>query len=70
MEIDNYLTTTALIDCTGQISHRLTLQFDGMVRIDYTAGRSVTVDPATRTVLTPGAHIESTLMDQAVMLRP
>ena len=65
-----YLTTATLIDCTGQVSHRLTLQFDGLVQIDFAHGRMVTVDPRTRTVLTPGAHIDDALMDQAARMQP
>jgi hypothetical protein len=47
MNLDDYLEQITLIDCSGQITHRLTLQIDGTVKVQ--AGQvEVTVDPSTR----------------------
>lgn len=47
MNIDDYLEHVTLMDCSGQITHRLTLQIDGTVKVK--AGQvEVIVDPSTR----------------------
>lgn len=64
---EELLTQIELLDCTGQITHRLILLFDGTVAIDA-FGRRTIVDPRSRTVLTPGHHVNPVLMDQASTL--
>lgn len=47
MNLDDYLEQMTLISCTGQVTHRLTLQIDGTVKV--AVGQvEVVVDPATR----------------------
>ena len=47
MNLDDYLEQLTLMDCTGQITHRLTLLIDGSVKVQ--AGQvEVVVDPTTR----------------------
>ena len=48
------LATTTLIDCTGQVTHTLTLLVDGTVRVRFPSGVEADIDPRTGTVLTPG----------------
>lgn len=50
MNLDDYLDTVELIDCSGQVTHRLTLLVDGRVRV-RTGGVEAIVDPASRSVL-------------------
>lgn len=54
MNIDPMLETIDVVDCTGHVTHSLTLLIDGTVRITYNGGATAVVDPHTRTVLTPG----------------
>jgi hypothetical protein len=68
MNIDQLLETVDLIDCSGNVSHTLTLLIDGTVRIDYHRGASAVVDPRTRTVLTPHRIVPQTLIDAACAL--
>ncbi len=44
MNFDSYLESVELIDCTGQITHRLVLLIDGRVRVEIGAATSI-VDP-------------------------
>jgi hypothetical protein len=48
------LATTTLIDCTGHVTHTLTLLVDGTVRVRFSSGVEADIDPRTGTVLTPG----------------
>jgi hypothetical protein len=48
------LVTSSLIDCSGRVTHSLTLLPDGFVRVDFAGGATADIDPATGTVLTPG----------------
>lgn len=68
MEIDRMLETVDVVDCTGHITHSLTLLINGTVRIDYHRGASAVIDPRTRTVLTPNRVVPQTLMDAACAL--
>lgn len=52
MNLDDYLDTVDLIDCSGTVTHRLTLMVDGRVRVRV-GGVDSFVDPGTRTVLPP-----------------
>ena len=47
MDLNDYLETVSLMDCTGQVTHQLTLQMDGTVsiRVGHT---DVVIDPSTR----------------------
>ncbi|MEL6891417.1 MAG: hypothetical protein AAFP84_07465 [Actinomycetota bacterium] len=64
------LVTEELIDCFGQLTHRLVLEIDGTVTITFaTSGVTARVDPTTRTLLTPGIHIPPSLMDHAASMR-
>lgn len=54
MNLDDYLEQVTLVDCGGQVTHHLTLQIDGTVKVR--AGQvEVVVDPVTRT-LRPAAR--------------
>jgi len=65
-----WLEQVHLIDCTGQISHTLTLRVDGKVDIRFREGHSAVVDPATRRCLTPGMTLHTDLLAAASALRP
>lgn len=65
------LVTEQVIDCFGQVTHELTLDYDGTVTIRFaSSGVTARVDPAHRLVLTPGIVVPEQLMDLAVGLRP
>lgn len=64
------LVTEELIDCSGQLTHRLVLEIDGTVSITFaSSGVTARVDPATRALLTPGIHVPPQLMDHAASMR-
>ncbi|MDJ0770934.1 MAG: hypothetical protein QNJ12_19230 [Ilumatobacter sp.] len=64
------LVTEELIDCFGQLTHRLVLEIDGTVSITFaSSGVTARVDPTTRAVLTPGMHVPQSLIDQAASMR-
>ncbi|MFM8528458.1 MAG: hypothetical protein ACKOD2_02060 [Ilumatobacteraceae bacterium] len=52
MNVDDYLTTTRLMDCQGRTTHTLTLLIDGRVRVRVGAAEGV-VDPRERRVHPP-----------------
>jgi hypothetical protein len=47
VNLDDYLEQTTLVSCTGQVTHRLTLQIDGTVKVEV-GQVEVVVDPSTR----------------------
>ena len=47
MNLDDYLEQVTLMDCNGRVTHRLTLQIDGTVKVEAGAVE-VVVDPSTR----------------------
>lgn len=65
------LATACVLDCQGRVTHTLTLDVDGTVRIRFHAGGHVArVDPVHRTVLTPGITVPDALLAEAAALRP
>ncbi|MEM8906101.1 MAG: hypothetical protein AAGF02_20550 [Actinomycetota bacterium] len=65
------LVTDEVLDCNGQISHRLVLEIDGTVTITFlSSGVSAKVEPSTGANLTPGVHVPRALMDHAASMRP
>jgi hypothetical protein len=70
MDLDRYLHQVELLDCSGRVSHTLTLLPDGLVRVDFATGRRATVDPRTRRNLTPHVPVGAALLDRAAQLRP
>jgi hypothetical protein len=62
------LLSSAMLDCHGRITHRLTVLPDGRVQI-VASGLELLVDPVTRVVLRPrGAHVDDQVMSCAVAL--
>ena len=47
MNLDDYLEQVTLMDCNGQVTHRLTLQIDGTVKVKV-GQIEVLVDPTNR----------------------
>lgn len=66
----NHLDQVQLLDCSGKVTHTLTLLVDGTVAITFAAGHRAIVDPLARRCLTPGMHLEPTLLDAAGAMRP
>lgn len=56
VNVDDYLTTTQLIDCQGRATHTLTLLLDGRVRV-RTSAREVVIDPRDRSLRPPSATL-------------
>ncbi len=52
MNLDDYLEQVTLMDCTGQVTHHLTLQVDGTVKVKVGQADTI-VDPSTRQVRPP-----------------
>ncbi len=64
------LATDELIDCFGQVTHRLVLEIDGTVTVTFvSSGVTARINPSTREVLTPGVHIPPALLDHATAMR-
>ena len=59
------LRTTSLLNCQGTITHTLTLLISGTVRIRYSTGVEVDVEPATGRVLVPGFTVSDTVLQAA-----
>jgi hypothetical protein len=59
------LITTSLLDCSGVVTHRLTLLADGTVEIRFPSGGTATVEPRTGRVLTPGRVIPEQVLAAA-----
>lgn len=68
MDLDSYLQTTDLLDCSGHVTHRLTLLLDGTVQVTFAGGHRAVADPRTQTCLTPGVTIPDTLWPQIAAL--
>lgn len=68
MDIDRLLESHHVVDCTGQVTHTLTLLIDGTVRVAFTGGRALLADPRTRSCLTPGATIPEGLWPEITSL--
>ena len=65
------LATASLLDCQGRVSHRLTLEPDGTVRVEITSSGVVArVDPDRRVVLTPGVSLPESVIADAASMRP
>lgn len=69
MELDAYLQTAEVFDCSGQVTHQLTLQVDGTVLVRFANGRSAVADPAARICLTPGMTIPENLWPEIAAIR-
>jgi hypothetical protein len=61
------LSSSQLIDCHGRVTHTLVLLVDGSVRV-RTDSMELTVVPATRQVLPPGARLPEAVLDHACAL--
>lgn len=70
MDTHSYLHTVVLHDCSGTVSHTLTVLLDGHVQIDFANGRRAVIDPTTKQNLTPQVPVPDALMDQAAQVRP
>ncbi len=64
MELHQYLQTAQAFDCTGQVTHTLTLRVDGTVAVTFANGRTAVADPATKACLTPGMTIPDGLWSE------
>jgi len=56
VNVDDYLTTTQLLDCQGRATHTLTLLLDGRVRV-RTGAREVVIDPRDRSLQPPSVTL-------------
>lgn len=56
MNLDEYLDSVELIDCSGQVTHRLTLLVDGRVRVRVGDVEAV-IDPVSRAVVPPSRQL-------------
>lgn len=65
MDLSEYLASTQLMDCTGQVTHTLTLLPDGMVEV-VMGSVTVIVDPLSKSVVRPvGVRVHDQIFDQA-----
>lgn len=60
----------SLLDCTGKVTHTLTLLLDGRVEIQFSSGRRAVIDPGQQHCFTPGVNIPADLYEAARGLRP
>ena len=61
MDLDDLLRSTDLMDCSGHVTHRLTLRLDGNVDVTFSDGHTAVVDPRARVCLTPSMTIPQAL---------
>jgi hypothetical protein len=64
MPLDDLLRTATIIDCTGQVTHQLTLRIDGTVEVRFANGTAAVADPRSRTSLTTGVPIPDALWSE------
>lgn len=73
MNLDDLLHSVSLLDCTGRVSHTLTLLIDGSVRVRV-GGLEAIVDPVSRSTRPPmvrlgrGEHSHEQIIDLACNL--
>lgn len=68
MDLSQYLVSTQLLDCTGRVTHTLTLLPDGMVQVQTPAVTAV-IDPVAKVVVRPpGVRFPHQVLDQAAVL--
>ena len=68
MDLFEYLVSTQLMDCSGRVTHTLTLLPDGMVEV-VMGSVAVVVDPMAKTVVRPaGVRVPDQVFDQAGLL--
>ncbi len=68
MDIAGHLASTQMLDCTGQVTHTLTLLPDGMVEVE-TASVTAIVDPTSKIIMRPpGVVLPEQVLDQAAIL--
>lgn len=68
MDLSEYLASTQLIDCTGRVTHTLTLLPDGMVEV-VTGSVTAIVDPHSKSVVRPiGVRVPHQIFDHASVL--
>ena len=68
MDLSGYLASTQLMDCTGHVTHTLTLMPDGMVEVAM-GSVTVVVDPVRKLVVRPpGARVPDQVFDHAGIL--
>ena len=68
--IEGWMERAELLDCTGKVSHTLTLLLDGTVEVRFASGVRAIVDPVRRCCLTPGVVVPPGLYEAAGALRP
>jgi hypothetical protein len=59
------LISTALLDCSGVVTHHLTLLPDGSVEIRFASGTTALVEPRSGTLLTPGRIVPEQVLAAA-----
>lgn len=67
-DLEALLTSHHVVDCTGQVTHTLTLLVDGTVRIAFAGGRKIVAHPDTHSCLTPGASVPEALWPEVTSL--
>jgi hypothetical protein len=68
MDLSGFLASSQLVDCTGQVTHTLTLLPDGMVEVAMGSVTAI-VNPTTRSVVRPiGFRVPDQIFDQAGIL--
>ncbi len=68
VDLSKYLASTQMVDCTGQVTHTLTLLPDGMVEVVMGSVTAV-VDPHSKSVVRPiGVRVPDMVFDQASVL--
>jgi hypothetical protein len=60
--------TRVIVDCTGRVTHRLSLRFDGTVEVVDGRGNRAILEARLRTCLTPGVRVPPHVMDAAESL--
>lgn len=64
--LDDHLTRTTIIDCTGEISHTLVLALNGSVDIVFRDGRRANIDVRHGVNLTRNVIVSEGLLREAI----
>ena len=68
MSIEASLSTSHLLDCTGQVTHILVLQIDGRVLVRLRSGVEAVVCPVQRRVITRGVTVDESVLHAALAM--
>lgn len=68
MNLDRYLASSTILDCTGRVTHTLILRPDGRVTVRFSSGVEGIVCLHERRCITRGVIVDETVLHAALAL--